>query len=717
MKKLKISNTGIPDLSSPHILSSQTLSSGVLISLRSSPDLDAAFEINPTFDTMGNDGRRKSPKTPKADKNKSENKNKPESRKLKNSDSAGDSQPNNAKTPKPNLPQTPATPWEDTQKTSSEVPGDNNNKLQPNSAEDSKIAMSNPPVLVENPEDVHTSDKENKKTPQPPKPLPATENHLAQTVINHFASRLDTFTQGFSKDVAEILATDSDPEKGLVAKVSNLQDKVNALKNGKDGALPLEDQLTNLTTRLQKVETRDPALTKVPPGSVAVCLATVETACTCSNEGLPLKIVQMGMKITKLRGLINQIATIEDSKVTSIKMDDIAELKTEAFYNQKDLCLVTGFMHRMERKVGDLDHCSNMNKAKLMRNTLIFRGVCSTEEEPALDALKKFLHNIMKIKTKDSDIMFAEFLGSGYTRVIRDKEIQFPAPVRARCTERFANTVMNNATRLGGKKDQEGGSKYYVRRSMPEGHRASWDKHAKEVQRYRIENRKKKLDSEKTTVRFEGSRFFVNGQLVHENIAPPTFRDMLLINSETQCSIDEVVTCSSPHIELKSSWFQAYTTKITCLEDIDIAYMKVQQQKQFADHVMAAYRLKTSNTTVQEGGSCDGEHYGNQEILRLLKMANVVNLAVFAAREYGGVQLGNAHFKIIKEVATKAIQQLEPEVLHLPPSPKPPHPRRTWKKHATGRPQDQMNPKEPQPSGANGGDSSNHDSDGSGSES
>ena len=66
---------------------------------------------------------------------------------------------------------------------------------------------------------------------------------------------------------------------------------------------------------------------------------------------------------------------------------------------------------------------------------------------------------------------------------------------------------------------------------------------------------------------------------------------------------------------------------------------------------------------------CDGEHYGDQEILCLLKMANVVNLAVFVAHEYGGVQLGNARFKIIKEVATKAIQQLEPEVLHLPPSP------------------------------------------------
>ena len=263
--------------------------------------------------------------------------------------------------------------------------------------------------------------------------------------------------------MAEILATVSDPEKGLVTKVSNLQDEVNALKNGKDGALPLEDRLTNLTTRLQKVETRDPALTKAPPGSVAVCLATVEAACTHSNEGLLLKIAQMGMEITKLQGLINQIATIEDGKVTSIKMDDIAEFKTEAFYNQKDLHLVAGFMHHMERKIGDLDHRSNMNRAKLMCNTLIFGGIRSTEEEPALDALKKFLHNIMKIKTKDSDIMFAEFLGSGYTRVIRDKEIQFPAPVRARCTEKFANTVMNNATRLGGKKDQEGGFKYYVR--------------------------------------------------------------------------------------------------------------------------------------------------------------------------------------------------------------------------------------------------------------
>ena len=292
--------------------------------------------------------------------------------------------------------------------------------------------------------------------------------------------------------MASILSTVSDPEKGLVTKVSNLQDEVNALRNGKDGALPLEDRLTNLSTRIQKVENLDPAFTKAPSGSVTVHLAKVEAACTCLDKGLPLKIAEMGTEITQLKGLIDQIATIESGQVTSIKTDDIAELKTEAFYNQKDLRLVAGFMHRMERKVDDLDHRSNMNKAKLMRNTLIFGGVRSTEEEPALDALKKFLHNIMKIKTKSSDIMFAEFLGSGYTRIIREKEIRFPAPVRARCTERFANTVMNNATRLGGKKDQEGGFKYYVRRSMPEGHRASRDKHLKEVQKYRIENRKKK---------------------------------------------------------------------------------------------------------------------------------------------------------------------------------------------------------------------------------
>ena len=55
LKKLKISNGGVPDFNSPHIISSQTLPGGVLISLWNSPEFAAAFEQDIDCDKMGND--------------------------------------------------------------------------------------------------------------------------------------------------------------------------------------------------------------------------------------------------------------------------------------------------------------------------------------------------------------------------------------------------------------------------------------------------------------------------------------------------------------------------------------------------------------------------------------------------------------------------------------------------------------------------------------
>ena len=86
--------------------------------------------------------------------------------------------------------------------------------------------------------------------------------------------------------------------------------------------------------------------------------------------------------------------------------------------------------------------------------------------------------------------------------------------------------------------------------------------------------------------------------------------------------------------------------------------MKVHQLKKFADHVMVVYRLKEGDN-IREGCSSDKEHFGDLEILKILKTANLLDIAVFVAREYGGVHLGNAHFKIIHEVATKAIQEMQ----------------------------------------------------------
>ena len=156
---------------------------------------------------------------------------------------------------------------------------------------------------------------------------------------------------------------------------------------------------------------------------------------------------------------------------------------------------------------------------------------------------------------------------------------------------------------------------------------------------------------------------------------------MLLLPQESQRKIEEMEHFASPHTELNESWFQAYAIKVISLAEVELGYMKVCQMKRFADHIMVAYHIKISETEIQEGCAVDKEHYGDLETLKVMKVANVVNAAVFVAREYGGWLLGKARFPIIRQVATKALQEMEPETHSLPPQQTRPKGQRTNQQH------------------------------------
>ena len=50
---------------------------------------------------------------------------------------------------------------------------------------------------------------------------------------------------------------------------------------------------------------------------------------------------------------------------------------------------------------------------------------------------------------------------------------------------------MRNAFKLAGKKDQEQGYKYFVKRARPEAHRAVRDRFTKDIRQFKIANKKK----------------------------------------------------------------------------------------------------------------------------------------------------------------------------------------------------------------------------------
>ena len=281
-------------------------------------------------------------------------------------------------------------------------------------------------------------------------------------MIKHFSVCWKTFTEGFAADVATLSTTVNDQESGLVRKVTDLQTSVHEIKEGKKGEQPLATHLTNFGSRLDALEKKK-NVAAAPSEAVANRLNTLETKCLKENEGLPKELSEIKADIASLKAKIEQLAEFGEDGTPTLKTPDVTDLKRDTFYVHKDLQTMAGYLHVMERDVQNLNHRTDQNYAKLIKNTLIFGDVKSADGEPALDALKTFLRNIMKITPKDHDIITADKLGKSYTRKFCDGEITLPPQIKARCSEYFANKVMHNAAKLAGKQDQEQGFKYLLK--------------------------------------------------------------------------------------------------------------------------------------------------------------------------------------------------------------------------------------------------------------
>ena len=217
-------------------------------------------------------------------------------------------------------------------------------------------------------------------------------------------------------------------------------------------------------------------------------LDTLEEKCTTPGAGLCKDVSTVQTQVTELVSIMNEIAMKDEEGMVHLKHETVTNLLNDVGRAQHMLDIIVGFLHITQKKVDSLEHQTAKNAAKLMKDTIIFGGVCVIDEESEIDAVKWFITNLMGITVRSRDILAAEQMGRGYTRIVQGKEINFPPPVKVRCTERFANTIMDNATSLGGKSDEEGGFKYYVKRSMPESQRATHDKYVALMQECRSQN-------------------------------------------------------------------------------------------------------------------------------------------------------------------------------------------------------------------------------------
>ena len=442
-----------------------------------------------------------------------------------------------------------------------------------------------------------------------------------------FTSSWTKFTNDFKKNLTHLTQTVGDSKGGQVKRVSDLESEVKTLK-----ATPL----TNT-------------------GGEAV-------------DGQRLTQLQdLANKYEELKAKFEKIVQETPEGGFTLKTADLMELQEDFAASQRDIATLSGYVHIMGKEITYLDHKTLMNATKLMKNNIIVGGVRTSPTHPPKGAFMAFLHNLLQINPQDYDVWEVEVLGEGYTKWIQDKEIQFPPPLRARCSESLASSIMNNASKLKDKKNQEG-IKYYVKRSKPVQHRAVREKNSHLVKQYREENDKAEKDEDKTEYYFSGTCFFVNKKVVEEPITPPTPKDMLNLSDTVLQAMETVQFASSMQKELQLSKLQAFATKVHSTDDIDLAYMRMCNIHHFADYILLGYHFQDEGT-IKQGCTSDRQHNREHKILKLMQKYRAINTAVFLVLEYGGIPLGGARFENIRSHTTQALRELQPDTLDSPQLP------------------------------------------------
>ena len=299
-------------------------------------------------------------------------------------------------------------------------------------------------------------------TPPPPK------DPLVNAVMGEFSSLWETFKNGVESQLLKFSETLNDPKEGLVIRVQNVEKEISQIRDGEEGEKGLTEKLSDFKSRLEAMEakplgatTRQAASGESPQEiqGIKARLDALEEKCMTPGSGLCKDVSTVQTQVLELVSILNEIAVKDEEGTVHFKHETITDLLNDVGRAQYVLDIIVGFLHITCKKVDSLEHQTAETAATLMKDSIIFGGVRMIDEESAIDAVKRFITNLMGITVRSRDILAAEQMGKGYSRIINGKEINFPPPVKVCCTERFATIIMDNATSLGGKMDEEGGFK------------------------------------------------------------------------------------------------------------------------------------------------------------------------------------------------------------------------------------------------------------------
>ena len=472
----------------------------------------------------------------------------------------------------------------------------------------------------------------------------------AETTLAELNKKVTTPKTGISARLDRIEGFAKNDEKSLSVRLGVLEGSVNAPATGALNHLKVvEDMLDSPEDGLH---------------AVFLKMSDLQTDVN-GADGLTQKMDRVSEDLKGLSEAVENIPTegvkgeIPVSQSYKRKYEEIQqENKTQ---NQK-LNTACGIIQVMSKQIHTLQSQTAANAAKHMSNDLIIAGIKISEKEDPFQATAEFFADRLNIEFDIDHILDAYRGGYATEKLIRGASVKIPPVMFVHLTEHLRRLVLRNTWKLTDVKQMPEGYGMYIRQALPEGLRAVRKKFSGYTERIKHRNKGKK-DAKKTRYWFAGERFFVDGSVITERISAPTAQDVLNVTDIQKTQMAAIKLFRSQEETESNSVFQAFGIETDDTELAKLAFLKIKIKMIHCDHLMMAYRIVRDNKLIQ-GSVSDGEHFGDLEILELLKRKERANVVIFVSREYGGVHLGRRRFQIIKQVAETVLDHVGGK--HLP---------------------------------------------------
>ena len=221
----------------------------------------------------------------------------------------------------------------------------------------------------------------------------------------------------------------------------------------------------------------------------------------------------------------------------------------------------------------------------------------------------------------------------------------------ARCHLNLKERVFQNIKNLK-EKANENNEKYMVNKQLPEAY-VERNREVREVIHTQKDRDRGLAIRDKGKIDVQNGKVLIDGEVVQKHLLPPQPIELFVDKTERE-KINRIKFATSDTTSLEGSNFVGYACKASNITEVQRAYRKIKIMHPSADHIVAAYNMKSS-----DGYQDDEEFAAGYKLLNYLKAHRSPNVAVFVVRYKSGGNLGITRFEMMENAIVQAMQRLK----------------------------------------------------------